>query len=79
MESAGAAYVFVRAAQSWSHRAYVKAATAGAGDYFGHRVAMTADGNILAVAAVLERSAATSIGGDQSDDSAPFAGAVCLY
>lgn len=56
-----------------------KAGTAGAGDYFGHRVAMTADGNILAVAAVLERSAATGIGGDQSDDSAPFAGAVCLY
>ena len=79
VESAGAAYVFVRAAQSWSHRAYVKAGTAGAGDYFGHRVAMTADGNILAVAAVLERSAATGIGGDQSDDSAPFAGAVCLY
>jgi hypothetical protein len=42
-------------------------------------VALSGDGNTLAVGANGEDSNATGIGGDQVDNSAPFAGAVYLY
>ncbi len=42
-------------------------------------VALSADGNTLAVGALLEANAATGIGGNQADNSAASAGAVYLY
>ena len=78
-ELVGSAYVFVRSGTAWSQRAYVKASNSGAGDIFGSTVAMSADGNTLAVGAYGEGSASIGIGGDQTDDSAPEAGAVYLY
>ena len=58
--------------------AYIKASNTGAYEHFGESVALSADGNTLAVGAVFEDSSATGIGGDQSDFSAPNAGAVYL-
>jgi hypothetical protein len=75
---AGAAYVFARSGGVWSQEAYVKASNAGAGDSFGVALALSADGSALAVGASGEASAATGVGGDQADDSAPAAGAVYL-
>jgi len=40
---AGAAYVFVRSGTSWSQQAYLKAANAGGGDFFGISVAVSGD------------------------------------
>jgi hypothetical protein len=42
-------------------------------------VALSADGNTLAVGALYEDSNATGIGGDQTNNSASNAGAVYLY
>ena len=76
--SAGAVYLFTRdIAGDWSQQAYVKASNPDLGDNFGNAVAF--GGNFLAVAAVDEASAATGIDGDQSDDSAPEAGAVYVF
>lgn len=47
-----------------------------ASDHFGEAVALSADGNTLAVGAVWEDSRATGINGDQSDNSAENSGAV---
>jgi hypothetical protein len=55
---------------------YVKASNTGVGDAFGFRVATSADGTIVAVAANLEWSAATGVDGNQADNSAQWAGAV---
>jgi cysteine-rich repeat protein len=82
--SAGAVYVFVRAATTWTQQAYVKASNTGSsndflGDQFGTSVALSADGSTLAVGAPLEDSAATGIGGDQADITAPKAGAVYVF
>jgi trimeric autotransporter adhesin len=77
--SAGAVYVFARAASTWSQQAYVKASNAAAGDGFGKSVALSADGNILAVGAFYEDSAATGIDGDQTNNGAPSAGAVYMF
>ena len=52
MQSAGAAYVFVRSGTSWTQQAYVKAPNTTANVQFGYSVALSADGNTLAVSSV---------------------------
>ena len=77
--NAGAVYLFSRSGSSWSQQAYIKASNTDAGDQFGSSVALSADGNSLAVVAPTERSAATGINGDASDNNANGAGAVYLF
>jgi hypothetical protein len=78
--SAGAVYVFTRtAAGVWSQQAYVKASNTDTGDQFGHAVALSGDGNTLAVGAISEASASTGIGGIQNNNSAIIAGAVYVF
>jgi hypothetical protein len=77
---AGAVYVFVREGQNaWSQQAYVKASNPGPEDCFGSSVALSGDGNTLAVVASREDSSATGIGGDQADNSLYDAGAVYVF
>ena len=77
--AAGAVYVFTRTANGWAQQAYIKAANAGQSDNFGSTVALSADGNTLAVAALWESSAATGVNGNQNDDSIPQAGAAYIF
>ena len=77
--ASGAVYVFVRSGDAWVQQAYVKASNPGQSDLFGMTVALSADGNVMAVTAPWERSAATGINGDQNDDSLPQAGAVYVF
>ncbi|HZJ62923.1 MAG TPA: DUF4215 domain-containing protein [Kofleriaceae bacterium] len=76
---AGAVYVFARDAAAWSLQAQLAASNAGADDQFGWSVALSSDGTALAIGARGESSAATGIGGDQTNDSARLAGAVYLF
>jgi hypothetical protein len=73
----GAAYVFVRDGTNWTQQAYLKASNTGAGDYFGHSVAIS--GDTLVVGADLEGSKATGVNGNQSDNSAMEAGAAYVF
>jgi phosphopantetheinyl transferase (holo-ACP synthase) len=75
----GAVYVFRRTAGVWAQEAYVKASNTGASDDFGRSVALSADGSVLAVAARLEDSAATGVGGSQTSDAASDSGAVYVF
>jgi hypothetical protein len=77
--SAGAVYLYTRSGATWSQQAYVKASNTGAIDNFGGSVALSTDGNTLAVGVRNEDSAATGIGGDQANNSATNSGAVYLY
>ncbi len=77
--NSGAVYVYVRSGDSWTQQAYIKASNPGQSDLFGMTVALSADGNLMAVAAPWERSTATGINGDQNDDSLPQAGAVYVF
>jgi hypothetical protein len=74
---AGAVYVFVRSASTWSQQAYVKAPNTDAGDLFGFCVEL--DGDVLAVTARDEDSAVTGVDPPSGDDSALSAGAAYLY
>ncbi|MGI9302910.1 MAG: FG-GAP repeat protein, partial [Gammaproteobacteria bacterium] len=76
---AGAVYVFSRLGGIWSQQAYLKASNTDANDQFGYRISLAGDGNTLAVAAVGEDGSAIGIGGNQTDNSAPFAGAVYVF
>jgi hypothetical protein len=76
---AGASYVFSRDAETWKQEAYVKASNTGSLDKFGQRVAISGDGNTLAVGVPEEDSSATGLAGDQSDDSASNAGAAYVF
>jgi FG-GAP repeat protein len=78
-ESAGAVYVFTRTGTRWAQQAYIKAANADAGDQFGWSLALSRDGNTLAVGAQGEGSAATGINGNREDNSAADAGAAYVF
>jgi hypothetical protein len=75
----GAVYLFARDADQWQQQARLAASNAEAGDAFGGQLALSADGHVLAVAALHEASAATGLDGSQSDNRAPQAGAVYLF
>jgi hypothetical protein len=84
----GAVYVFTRRGTTWTQQAYVKASNTGQagtadsfgdGDQFGVSVAISDDGNTLAVGAITEDSASPGINGNQADNSANSAGAVYVF
>lgn len=76
---AGAVYLFQRSGGSWAQQAYIKATNAQAGDLFGGSLALSGDGNILAVGAQLEDSSALGVQGSQSSNSILDSGAVYLF
>ena len=76
---AGAVYVFTRTGDAWTQQAYLKPSNPQSGAEFGHYVALSADGNTLAVSAYWEASNATGINGNQQDESIPQAGAVYVF
>jgi hypothetical protein len=76
----GAAYVFVRdVSGQWSQQARLLASNATFADYFGWSVALSGDGDTLAVGAWWEDSSATGIDGNQADNSAPNSGAAYVF
>jgi hypothetical protein len=77
--AAGAVYVFTRSGQAWTQQAYLKASNTESGDSFGFALALSGDGNTLAVSANLEAGGAVGINGNQADESAAGAGAVYVF
>lgn len=75
--NSGAAYVFVRNGSLWSQQAYLKASNTGAGDLFGHAVAISAD--TIVVGAYEEDSNAIGLDGDASNNSASNSGAAYVF
>lgn len=75
----GAVYVFRNENGLWLQEAYIKASNADLFDEFGGDIALSSDGNTLAVSSKIEKSGATSINGDESDDLSIAAGAVYLF
>jgi len=63
MQSAGAAYLFVRNGVTWAQQAYVKAPNTAPNVQFGYSVALSADGNTFAVSSFDEGGASRVING----------------
>jgi hypothetical protein len=79
MYGSGAVYIFARSGAGWTQQAYVKPSNPQMGAEFGHVVALSADGNTLAVSAYAEASKSTGINGNQDDHSIPQAGAAYVF
>jgi hypothetical protein len=75
--NSGAAYVFTRNGSTWSQEAYLKASNTDASDNFGESVAIS--GGWAVVGAPDERSSASGVDGDSTDDSAADAGAAYVF
>ncbi|MEZ5401568.1 MAG: hypothetical protein R2729_17985 [Bryobacteraceae bacterium] len=73
----GAVYVFVRSGAVWTQQQYLRASNPNDVDYFGLSVAVFQD--TLVAGAPREDSAATTINGNQSDNTADNAGAAYVF
>ena len=74
----GAVYIFERFAVSdWRLVQILKAENPSADDRFGHSVSI--DGDVIAVSALYEDSAATEVNGVESNELAPNSGAAYIY
>ena len=84
-----AAHLVAQGGAPLKQTAYLKASNPGMYDHFGEggalpshtgqTVAISGDGNTIAVGSPHEQSAATGINGNQKDDSTFNAGAVYVY
>ncbi len=77
--NSGAVYVYRRTGTQWAFEAYIKASNSDSPDEFGSSVALSADGSVLAVGALFEKSAARVINGDETNDTLDTAGAVYVF
>ncbi|HLB50434.1 MAG TPA: hypothetical protein VJL59_25710 [Anaerolineales bacterium] len=77
--ASGAAYVWARTGNTWVEQAFLKSSNPAEGELFGIRLALSADGNTLAVSAPNEGSSRQGINDDQSDKSAEESGAVYFF
>lgn len=64
---------------TWLQKAMLKASNAGAGDQFGWFTAISADGNVIVVAADKEDSSARGVNGNESNDAATDSGAAYVF
>jgi len=76
LSDSGAVFVYTRDIDGiWTQEAYLKAASAGAGDFFGNALTMSAAGDYLAISALGESSG----NGMSEDDTKPLSGAVYVF
>jgi hypothetical protein len=75
--NSGAAYLYVREGEVWTQQAYLKARVVGAGDQFGHSVAIR--GDLAVVGAPNEDSNAIGVNGNANNNDAENAGAAYVF
>ncbi len=77
--NSGAVYLFKHDGSTWFQQTYIKAPNTDVGDRFGSSVALSSDGNTLAVGAEWEDSNATGVNGDENNNLSENSGAVYVY
>lgn len=76
----GKVFIFVRTITTWSQQAALTASNASGADEFGYSLALSADGNTLAVGAHLEGGGTTGIvSGSPLDNDAALSGAAYVF
>lgn len=76
---AGAVYVFQRDGEAWLSQGYLKASNADESDFFGISLALSADGETLAVGAEGEDGAGSGVTADPTDWGVLESGAVYVF
>jgi hypothetical protein len=80
----GAVYVFVRSGSSWAQQAYLKSPDSvphpsSPGDQLGAALALSGNGDTLAVSSIHESSNARGIGGNPDNNDAQDSGAAYVF
>ena len=78
----GAVYVFARSGTTWSQQNYIKASNTKADTLFGTAVALSNDGNTIAVGSPEESGGSAGVDGSQdpgTTDAAYFSGATYVF
>ena len=78
LDASGAVYVFARAGETWSQRAYLKASNSEAGDLLGFAVALSADGTTLVASSYDEDGGSRAIDGPD-DNLRAASGALFVF
>lgn len=81
VSNSGAVYVFKRDEIAWTQETFLKASNTGEGDIFGSSLALSSDGQTIAVGAEEEESLSPGINGDQNQENIlnVSVGAVYVY
>jgi len=79
VSDSGAAYVFRRHNGAWPQVMHIKASNAEHVDSLGADVDIASDGTSIVAAAPHENGGSSGVGGDQSDNSQPYAGAIYAF
>jgi hypothetical protein len=77
--SAGAVYIYARTGNTWTFQSYIKPTGIRANDVFGARLALSADGNVLAAGAPQQTGGGRGVNPSETDFSAPESGAVYVF
>lgn len=79
--ASGAVYIFNNAGSDWSQTAYIKASNTGSNDLFGYSIALSDDGEILAVGAPSEDNGVSGTVTDGSEliDTGSKSGSGAIY
>ncbi|WP_194285736.1 FG-GAP repeat protein [Alcanivorax sediminis] len=64
---------------SWTRQAYIKPSNMDGGDYFGHGISLTADGNLLVVGAPREGAIGSGFTANQNNNDGNLVGAAYLF
>lgn len=73
--ASGAVYIFVKSAEEgWQEESYLRASNAEPADAFGTSIALSQDGNTIAVGAIGEDSGANGVNGDQANNACHYFG-----
>lgn len=75
----GAVYIFVRTAGTWSAQSYIKGSNNEYEDRFGTSVALSSDGNAVAIGSKSEDSSAVGVEGNETLEDASGSGAAYVY
>src|SRR5690606_16731875 len=80
IDNAGAVFIFAHENGIWTQQAEISVAgDTSANDYFGYTLALSNNGDTLAVGTPFESSDAKGIDGERNDASQPEAGAVYVF
>ena len=75
----GAVYVYTRMSGAWSKQSYIKAINPSLSYYFGASVAVSGNGQNIAVGAYYDNGTGTGVGGNPNMSGVTNRGAVYLY
>jgi hypothetical protein len=78
-QDSGAAYLFKFDQQAWQQTAYLKAEHADEDDFYGWSLALSSNGDVLAIGAPRDDSDAEGVTSDWANNGAPSAGAAYVY